>query len=102
MASRMSQTVTRRPSLPLTAADEADLALVKQSLPYQRALARLSGLPDGVEITESVLLHAVFQAGLAAVKQLAEADGYERLAVADDAARRQLSRRRLPAWADER
>ena len=106
MASRMSQTVVRRPSLPLTAADEADLALLKHTSTYQRALARLSSqdIPDGTEVTESVLLHAVFEAGLAAVRQLAEAEGYEQLAsdsAAEDATRRRLSRRRRPVWADE-
>jgi hypothetical protein len=106
MASRMNQTVVRRPSLPLTPADEADLALLKQAAAYQRALARLSSqdIPPGAEVTESVLLHAVFEAGLAAVRQLAEADGYEQMAAdsaADDATRRRLSRRRRPSWAAE-
>ncbi len=105
MASRMSQTVVRRPSQPLTAADEADLALLKESAPYLQALSRLAGqgLSEG-EVTESVLLHAIFEAGLAAVRQLAESDGYGQVAVeyiADEAARRRLSRRRRPAWADE-
>ena len=104
MASRMNQTVVRRPSLPLTAADEADLAHLKDSLPYQQALARLSGhdLPEG-DVTESVLLHAVFEAGLTAVRHLAESDGYAQLAsdAADESTRRRLSRRRRPAWATE-
>ncbi len=106
VATRMNQTIVRRPSLPLTAQDEADLALFKQASPYQRALARLSSqeLPEDGDMTESVLLHAVFEAGLAAVRQLAESDGYTQLAAAhaaDDATRRRLSRRRRPAWADE-
>ena len=105
MASRMNQTVVRRPSLPLTAADEADLMLLKESPSYQQALARLSSqdLPEG-GVKESVLLHAVFEAGLSAVRQLAESDGYEQLSAeyaADDATRRRLSRRRRAAWADE-
>ncbi len=105
MASRMKQSVVRRPSLPLTSADEADLRLLKESPAYQQALARLSSqdLPPG-DVKESVLLHAVFEAGLAAVRQLAESDGYTQLAAeraADDATRRRLSRRRRPAWADE-
>lgn len=105
MASRMNQTVVRRPSLPLTAADEADLALLKESPPYQQALSRLAGhdLAEG-GVTESVLLHAVFEASLAAVRQLAESDGYGQVAaeyIAEESARRRLSRRRRPAWADE-
>ncbi len=105
MASRLNQTVVRRPSLPLTAADEVDLALLKQSRPYQQALARLSSqdLPEGA-VTESVLLHAVFEAGLAAVRHLAQSDGYAQLAAefaAEESTRRRLSRRRRPAWADD-
>lgn len=106
MARRMNQTVVRRPSLPLTAADEADLAVLRQESAYQRALATLSRqpMPESGEVRESVLLHAVFAAGLAAVRQLAESEGYEQLAAdyeADDADRRKLSRRRKPAWADQ-
>lgn len=49
MASRMHHTVVRRPSLPLTAADEADLTQLKESLAYRQALAQFSGqdLPEG-------------------------------------------------------
>ena len=54
------------------------------------------------DVRESRAAHAVFEAGLAAVRQLAEAEGYEQLAseyAAEDANRRRLSRRRRPAWA---
>ena len=104
MARRLDQAVVRRPSLPLTAADEAQLAALRETASYRTALARLSRqeFPDDGDVRESVLLHAVFEAGLAAIRQLAEAEGYEQLAseyAADDATRRRLSRRRRPAWA---
>lgn len=105
MASRMNQSVVRRPSLPLTAADEADLTQLKESMAYRQALAQLSGqdLPQG-DVTESVLIHAVFEAGLSSVRQLAESDGYTQLAAdaADESTRRRLSRRRRPMWVTER
>jgi hypothetical protein len=82
MARRLDQAVVRRPSLPLTAADEAQLAALRETASYRSALARLSRqeFPDDSDVRESVLLHAVFEAGLAAVRQLAEAEGYEQLA----------------------
>jgi cytochrome c551/c552 len=44
------------------------------------------------------------EAGLAAVRAIAEADGYEQVAAqyaGQAEARRRMSRRRAPAWADE-
>ena len=104
MARRLDQAVVRRPSLPLTAADEAQLEVLRETASHRKALAQLSrqDFPDGRDVRESVLLHAVFEAGLAAVRQLAEAEGYEQLAseyAADDPTRRRLSRRRRPTWA---
>lgn len=106
MAARMTEPVVRRPSLPLTALDEAELALLRESDDHRRALAMLvPGGPSPVEqVTEAVLLHAIFEAGLAAVRSRAEDEGYRQLAdgyAADGAARRQMSRRRAPRWADE-
>ena len=106
MASRMIEPVVRRPSLPLTAVDEAELVRLRESEDHRRALAMLvPGGPSPVEqVTEAVLLHAVFEAGLAAVRSRAEEEGYRQLA--DDYAdqgstRRRMSRRRTPAWADQ-
>lgn len=98
--------VVRRPSLPLTAQDESDLALLRSSPPYRRALAQLSpSAPSPVEqVSESVLLHAVFQAGLCVVLANAEDEGYAELASQNaepSAPRRRMSRRRPPAWAAE-
>lgn len=106
MNSRMSRPVVRRPNLPLTAQDESDLALLRSSPAYRQALAQLSpsGLSPVEQVSEAVLLHAVFEAGLAAVRASAEEDGYAQLAVdyAEQAgSRRRMSRRRTPAWANE-
>jgi len=106
MSSRMSGHVVRRPSLPLTAQDESDLALLRSSPAFRQALAELSpSAPSPVEqVSESVLLHAVFRAGLSVVLASAEDEGYAELAIeyADRAGnRRQLSRRRSPAWVAE-
>lgn len=105
MASRMSEPVVRRPSLPLAAVDEAELALLRESETHRRALALLAPTgPSPVEqVTEAVLLHAIFEAGLAAVRAQAEDEGYRQLAADAEpqSARRRMSRRRRPAWADE-
>lgn len=106
MATRMDQPVVRRPSVPLTARDEADLAMLKASPTYRRALDRLCASPVTADddIGESVLLHALIEAGFAAVRLEAEEAGYRELAIdymhqANE--RRSLARRRTPAWADE-
>jgi hypothetical protein len=102
----MTQPVLRRPNLPLTARDQADLEFIRSSPAFRRALHELApsvGAPEG-ELLESVLLHAVFEAGLEAVRTRAEEAGYAELAVdyvfAEDQ-RRRTARRRRPAWADE-
>ena len=102
----MSQRVVRRPNVPLTAKDEADLTLLRTSPVFRRALERLSatGPSADEEVGEAVLLHAVLAAGLAAIRTNAEEEGYEQLATEyaeSSAARRRVSRRRAPAWADE-
>ena len=102
----MTQPVVRRPNLPLTAKDEADLTLVRTSVSFRRALAQLASSAPSIdgELGEAVLLHAVFEAGIAAVRKSAEDEGYAQLAAeyAEHAeARRGMSRRRLPMWADE-
>ena len=106
MTQRMSQPIVRRPSLPLTSQDEADLTLLRESPAHLRALADLAPstpVQEG-DVRESVLLHAVFEAGLSVVRKAAEEEGYEQLAaeyraIADE--RRSLSRRRQPAWSGE-
>lgn len=106
MAARMSAPVVRRPSLPLTAQDEEDLAALRSSPAFRRALEVVApSQPSAdIELGESALLHAIFEAGLAIVRRTVEDEGYEQLA--SDYAfraseRRSVARRRPPSWADE-
>lgn len=106
MSSRMSQPVVRRPNLPLTARDELDLTQLRESPAFRRALHALSPSRPSIEggIGEAVLLHAVFEAGLAAIRESAIEEGYRQLAAEyaeQSLERRHLSRRRLPDWAGE-
>lgn len=102
----MSEPVVRRPNVPLTAQDEADLALLRTSTSHREALAALSPSGSVVEeqLSEALLLHSVLAAGFEAIRRSVEEAGYRQLAVdyaahADD--RRSMARRRPPAWAQE-
>ena len=70
---------TRRLSLPLTAKDQADLDLIR-STPE-----RLGSLPGNIDASSSdaALVHAVFEAGLAQIREAAETAGFplERLTI---------------------
>jgi hypothetical protein len=55
-------------------------------------------------VSEAVLLHSVLEAGLAAIRAMAEADGSEEIAAqyaGQAEERRRMSRRRTPTWIDE-
>lgn len=106
MSTRMSEPVVRRPNLPLTLRDEAGLAQLRGSPEFRRALQRLApSQPDAdAALAEAVLLHAIFEAGLAAVRAAAEEDGYRQLGeqyAAQHQERRRVARRRMPGWAAE-
>lgn len=79
--------------------------MLRQPSPYRDALVRRSSMSAGPEeVTESVLLHALLEAGLAAIREDAENEGYAVLAAQrsqDADARREQARRRRPSWADE-
>ena len=106
MARRMSLPVVRRPSVPLTATDEEELQALRVSPDMRRALGEIAPMHPALEedVSEGVLLHAVLQAGFAALRVRIESDGYaalaEEYASASDT-RRRMSRRRKPGWADE-
>ena len=105
MASRLKATVVRRPSLPLTEADELELTRIKQSPQVREALGYLIDVPlgDG-PVTEGALLHAVFEAGLGAVRSAIEEAGYAMIAreqARESVERQEAARRRRPTWADE-
>jgi hypothetical protein len=107
MTKRMNEPTIRRPSLPLTRNDIADLEKIRSSSSERAALEDLADvaiLAEGHSVAESVLLHAVFTAGLRAVREHAEAEGYRLLAEeyeAEDAERRAVARRRSPYWNQE-
>lgn len=102
---RFRDAVVRRPSLPLTEQDEHELVRLRESSLHREALARLSGVPQVTsEVSESALLHAVFEAGLVAVRQASEDAGYAQLAVEveiEGKSHRAAARRRRPSWANE-
>jgi hypothetical protein len=106
MARRIAHHVSRRPSVPLTAQDELDLGRIQSDPVYRRALAKVSAEGDGVlgDVRESVLLHAVVQAGFAYVEQMVQQSGYEELALEygenGAADRKRMARRRSPGWVD--
>lgn len=106
MASRIKSPVQRRTSLPLTETNESDLSILLESSSYQSALEKLSGTKIvDQEISSSALLHAIFEAGMAAVKKTAELEGYAQIAsgitLSSTQQKRRDARRRRPTWADE-
>lgn len=104
MATRVREGVVRRPSVSLTAQDEADLAALKESAELPEILGRLVGLPiDPRSATESALLLALLRAGIHAVQDEVADLAYEQLAPnVNLEARQAVARRRRPTWADER
>lgn len=105
MSTRMHTPVVRRPSLPITERDERDLVLLRGSEAHRAVLERMTGQPvTSGDVSESVLLHAVFEAGLIAVRSAIEDAAYAALAAeqaAEAPERRAQARRRRPTWADE-
>jgi len=91
-----------RKSLPLTDRDITDLEKLRTSQVHRDALAALSVTTLGRDSSEASLLHAVLEAGLRAVRERVERDGYADIAAQQDAAARKTSaRRRRPSWAEE-
>lgn len=74
MATTRMPHVERRASLPLSPRDVADLARLRD-LPIREEL----DLPEG-EISEAVLLHAIFTAGLHAIEAMMQERAYAELA----------------------
>lgn len=94
-------TITRK-SLPLSARDMADLEKLRASSRHQAALSELAGEEVTGNSSEAAILHAVYEAGLRAVRREVEAAGYQQIASEYDlAARKAVARRRRPSWADE-
>jgi hypothetical protein len=72
-------------------------------LPYRQALSDLTGEHLDARTSEGVLLHAIFEAGLASVLAAAEAAGYALVAAdqEEQSAQRTIARRRPPSWSEE-
>lgn len=91
-----------RKSLPLSERDLRDLANLRRSPSHRAALAALAGSDLSDTSSEAAVLHAVWEAGLKAVLERVEEEGYEQMATERDlVARKAVARRRRPAWADE-
>jgi hypothetical protein len=106
MVTRLSERPVRRSTLPLTAHDLADLDRLRNPGPGREALGHLTSgdLPQG-DLSESALLHAVFEAGLRAIRERVEELGYAEMAASETPEEaeehRRILRRRRPPWADE-
>ena len=93
--------VTRK-SLPLSDRDLRDLAVLRGSEAHRAALSRLAQVYVTESTSEAVMLQAVLEAGLKAVAELVEAEGYANIASEASSENRQaVARRRRPTWADE-
>jgi len=91
-----------RKSLPLSERDLRDLAVLRGSEAHREALSRLAQVEVSATSSEAVMLQAVLEAGIKAVAQLVEAEGYARIAAEASSENRQaVARRRRPSWADE-
>ncbi|HVV75041.1 MAG TPA: hypothetical protein VHC43_03320 [Mycobacteriales bacterium] len=102
MGARYAQSVVRRAPLPLTETDIRAVEALRVSGPQRAALMRL--LPEDLpsDISESGLLHALFEVALSRVREEVEAAGYAELALQqDDTVRRRAARRRRPRWSDD-
>lgn len=93
---------TTRKSLPLSSRDLRDLTALRRSPAHRAVLADLAGTPVSEASSEAALLHAVWEAGLQAVRERVEDAGYAELAAERDTATlKAVARRRRPTWADE-
>jgi hypothetical protein len=84
------------------AKDLEDIAKLRGSAAHRSALSHLVDTDVSGDTSEASLLHAVLEAGLRAVEQQVEEEGYAQIAADIDVSARQASaRRRRPSWADE-
>ncbi|WP_349828054.1 hypothetical protein [Brevibacterium litoralis] len=98
---KISRTTVRK-SLPMSERDLVDLAALRTSPDRRAALSAASGVDLAADASDAAILHAVWEAGLAAVRARVEEDGYAEMAVQQDvSSRRAAARRRRQSWADE-
>lgn len=86
----------------MSARDIKDLNTLRGSRVHRAALASLSDEIVTESSSEAAVLHAVMEAGMKAVRERVEAEGYAQIArEAAEYDRRAVARRRRPSWADE-
>ena len=97
----LDRTVARK-SLPLTERDLHDLETLRESAIHREALSQAAHIELADDASEAALLHAIHKAGMRAVRQQIEEQGYKEIGETMDGNQRQrVSRRRRPLWADE-
>lgn len=93
---------TTRKSLPLSAQDVHDLALMRESPVHREALSDLTGSAISDTASEAAYLKALVEAGINAVRHRIEEEGYAQIAAQVDGDQRQRqARRRTPSWGQE-
>lgn len=91
-----------RKSLPLTSRDLSDLGTLRGSASHRVALSDLAGEVVTEGSSDAAVLHAVWEAGIKAVRDRVEDEGYTEMAKTRDVRTdRAAARRRRPAWADD-
>ena len=97
----MTSTISRRLSLPISARDEADLALIRKSPESLRVLN--SDLTDSS--SETAVVRALFEQGLRLIREQAMQETYAEMAadmkIAAEAAANRLRLSRRPRDSDE-
>jgi hypothetical protein len=91
-----------RKSLPITSRDGNDLRTLRGSATHRVALSDLAGEVVTDASSDAAVLHAVWEAGIRAVRERVEDEGYTEMAKGRDVhTGRAAARRRRPAWADD-
>lgn len=95
------ETATRK-SLPLSTRDLSALSALRRSPVHRAVLADLAGTPLSETSSEAAVLHAIWEAGVQAVRERVEEAGYAEMAAdRDPDVHKAVARRRRPTWADE-
>jgi hypothetical protein len=91
-----------RKSLPMSVSDLEAVALIQGSEHHRAVLMDLSWQPLGPDSSEARYLRALLAAGIAAVRERVESEGYATIAAGQDPdLSRRAARRRQPSWAHE-
>ena len=99
---KTSDRAVARKSLSLTERDLQDLKTLRESAIHREALSQAANSELADDASEAALLHAIHEAGMRAVRQQMEEQGYKEIGAKMDGKQRQwVARRRRPLWADE-